>query len=519
MKTLPNRAHIIFLALLLILAVALPVSANPAFVQIDILTVNDYHGALAEAGKNPGAAKLAGWLLAEKAKNPEGTIIVSAGDMFQGSPDSNLLYGKTVVDVMNSVGFDAMALGNHEFDWGFDVLKARAKQAKFPLVAANIIDKQTGKSVDFAKPYVLIKKQNITIALVGMATPETAFKASPKLVGGLTFAEPSDVYKKLLPELKQQGADLIVALSHLGAATDKLSGALTGEAAEFIDKTVGIDALITGHTHEGLAVKAGEIPVVQARYNGRAVGKISFVYAAASKQILASSASLIELNPAKMTADPAVVAMLASAKKEIDPVKNIVLGKTAQALSHDRKQFSLLGQWSSDVLKQAVGADIAVQNGGGLRVSIPTGTVTMGQLYEVMPFDNTLVTADMTGAQIVKLLEYGIHNQKVGMLQFAGLKVKYDASMPQGKRVVEATMADGKPLVPENTYKVVTNDFMASGGDGYIMFKDAKNLTDTYLPVRDVLIGAIKKQQLVDFAGDDRLTEVWSVGKQQKPAA
>ena len=519
MKARFPRMSVFWVALLVVLAIVVPVGAAPSYVQIDILTINDFHGALAEAGKNPGAAKLAGWLSAEKAKNPQGTLILSAGDMFQGSPDSNLLYGKTVVDVMNQIGFDAMTLGNHEFDWGFDTLQARAKQAKFPFISANIIDNATGENAHFAKPYVLITKQGVVIAVVGMATPETAFKASPKLVGGFTFADPAQSFKKLLPELKQQGADIVVVLSHLGGETDKQNGALLGESAEFLANSVGIDALITGHTHEGYATKMNDVPVVQARYNGRAVGKLSLVYATASKRVLASTATLIELTPATLTADAAVAAILNTAKAEIDPVKNIALGQINRSLDHDRKQLSLLGQWSSDALKQAVGADIAFQNGGGLRVSIPAGAVTMGKLYEVMPFDNTLVTAQMTGAQVLRVLEFGIHNEKVGMLQFAGIKVKYDRSMPAGKRVVEVVMADGKPLMPSGSYKVVTNDFMASGGDGFTMFKEAKNLNDTYQPVREVLVDAIRRQQPLDFAGDDRLTEVWSIMTQQKPAA
>lgn len=518
MRKLHPRASILMLTLLLVLTIALPVGAAPSYVQLDILTVNDYHGALAEAGKNPGAAKLAGWLRAEQAKNPDGTLILSAGDMFQGSPDSNLLYGKTVVEVMNKIGFTAMTLGNHEFDWGIDTLKVRAKQARFPFVAANVIDNTTNKAADFAKPYIIIEKQGIKIAIIGLATPESAYKASPKLVSGLTFADPTATFRELLPKLKQQ-ADIIVVLSHLGGSIDQQSGALTGEAAEFLANSIGVDALITGHSHEGYAIKAQNVPVVQARYNGRAVGKVSLVYSTESKQILASSAALIELNPVMLTADAAVVKILNAAKLEIDPVKNIVLGKTDHPLSHDRKQLSLLGQWSSDVLKQTVGADIALQNGGGLRTSIPAGMVTMGQFYEVMPFDNTLVTAEMTGEQVLRVLEYGIHNEKIGMLQFAGIKVIYDASMPAGKRVVEVVMTDGHPLQLKGKYKVVTNDFMASGGDGFTMFKDAQNLTDTYQPVRDVLVDAIRKQQTLNFVGDDRLTEVWSIMRREKPAA
>lgn len=514
-----SHCSALLLTVLMLFVLSAPAGAAPSLVQIDLLTVNDYHGALAESGKNPGAAKLAALLAAEKAKNPAGTLILSAGDMFQGSPDSNLLYGKTVVDVMNQIGFDAMALGNHEFDWGIQHLKARAEQAQFPLLAANLIDNKTGKLVDFAKPYVLLSKQGVRIAVIGITTPETAFKANPKVVGGFTFADPSETVNSLVPQLQREGADLIVVLSHIGGAVDEASGALTGEAAEFLQSTTAIDALITGHSHEAIATKVADIPVVQARYNGRAVGKITLVYSMTTRSVLISFASLIESNPSALPADAKVTAIFDKSKAEIGPLKNAALGKTLRPLTHDRKQFSLLGQWTTDVMRKAAGADIAFQNGGGLRAPIYPGTITMGHLYEVLPFDNTLVTAEMTGEQILAVLEYGIRNSQIGMLQFSGIKVKYDSAMPAGKKIAEAYLTDGRALESSGVYKVVTNDFMAAGGDGYSMFKQAKNVTDTCQPVRDVLADAVRNQATINFDGDDRLTEVWSIMGQQKPAA
>lgn len=510
---------IVFRIWLILSLLLLPASAPAAaaFVEIDILSVNDYHGALAETAANPGAAKLAAWLRAEKAKNPAGTLIVSAGDMFQGSADSNLLYGRTVVDVMNAIGFDAMALGNHEFDWGLDTLAARARQARFPFLAANVIDRQANAVVASAKPYVIVTKQGVRIAIVGMATPETAYKASPKLVAGLEFADPAATFRELLPQLRRQ-ADIIIVLSHLGGAVDPRSGALSGQAADFLATGSGVDALITGHTHEGYALKAENVPVVQARHQGRAVGKISLLYSLTAKRILASTAALVELEPRTLTADAAVAKLLAAAKAEIEPVKAVALGQAARPLPHDRRQLSPLGQWSSDAIRRAAGADIALQNGGGLRRGIAAGPVTLGDLYEVMPFDNHLVTVEMTGQQVLALLEYGIRNAKIGMLQFSGVKVIFDASMPAGKRVA-AVMSDGRPLQPSAVYKVATNDFMASGGDGYTMFQDARNLTDTYLTLRDVLADAIRAQPTIDFTVDDRLTEVFSIIRRERPAA
>lgn len=157
-------------------------------------------------------------------------------------------------------------------------------------------------------------------------------------------------------------------------------------------------------------------------------------------------------------------------------------------------------------MREATHADIAFQNSGGIRTSIPAGNISMGNLYEVFPFDNTLFTIEMTGAQIMKVLEHGIPNKQVGMLQFSGLKIIYDESQPATERLT-VTLPDGSPLNLTKSYKVATNDFMVAGGDNFTMFKEGKNPTDTYIPLRDVLAVAIKTRKIIDFTLDDRLIQ------------
>jgi 5'-nucleotidase/UDP-sugar diphosphatase len=160
MRILLHRSYlmamILCISIVCMVATACAESNKAGYISIKILSVNDFHGALAETGRNPGIAKLAAFLKAESAQNSDSTIIVSAGDMFQGTPDSNLLHGRPVMNAMNESGFAAMTLGNHEFDWGQDMLKDLLSQAKFPVIAANVLDKATGKPVSFVKPYVII---------------------------------------------------------------------------------------------------------------------------------------------------------------------------------------------------------------------------------------------------------------------------------------------------------------------------------------------------------------------------
>ncbi|WP_371371474.1 bifunctional UDP-sugar hydrolase/5'-nucleotidase [Sporomusa aerivorans] len=488
-------------------------------ITLDIISVNDFHGALAEAGKNPGIAKLATLIKAEMAKNQSGTIIVSAGDMFQGNPDSNMLYGQPVVAAMNKIGFSAMTTGNHEFDWGQDVLKKLIRQAGFPVIAANILDKTTGKPVALVKPYIIIERNGLKIALIGLATPETVFKTNPKHIANCTFSDPVQTVRQLVPVLKHKGADVIIVLSHLGSSVDSTTAQITGEAAELALGITGVNAIISGHSHLQVAGSVNSIPIVQAGYNGRAIGKITLTVAKKDKRVINAKAAVIAVDSDRLAAEPEIAAIVNKVQSQVAPVKDIVLGRSVNELSHDRKTFSLLGQWVTDIMRRTANADIAFQNGGGIRTGIPPGSVTMGKLYEVLPFDNTLVTLDLTGEQILRVLEYGIYNQQIGMLQYSGLTVKFDASLPAGHKITDVTLSTGERLNLAKLYRVVTNDFMVQGGDGFTVFSQGVHITDTGIPLRDCLIDAIKATENIYVTPDNRFSESNGLGAPEKPAA
>lgn len=494
-------------------AMAREVRENKELVHLQIVSINDFHGALAESGKNPGAAKLITYIEKVRGQNPEGSILVSAGDMFQGSPDSNLLYGKTVVDVMNYAQFDAMTLGNHEFDWGIDMLKQRISQSAYPYICANVIDKRTGKLAEFVKPYSVIERKGVKVGIIGIATPETAYKTNPKMIENYTFADPVTTVKKLIPVLKRQGVQIIIALTHLGSEMDT-QGNIQGDAAQLAQEADGLDAVISGHSHQVVFGQVQNVPVVQAYYNGRAAGKIDIAFNKRTKKVETAVASVTLLSDADQLPDQHVKAIIDEAQKEIAPIKNIVVGHTLKALPHDRNEMTetVLGQWVTDTLRQSADADISFQNTGGLRTGISAGDITMGNLYEVIPFDNTLFRVDMTGAQIMQVLEYGIGNKTIGMLQYSGLKITYETIQPAGIRIAAVTTADGTLLQAGRKYKVVINDFMAAGGDGFTMFREGENLYDTNIPVRDIIAEALRKQQILDFLQDNRWRAV-SVGE------
>ncbi|MEN6347834.1 MAG: 5'-nucleotidase C-terminal domain-containing protein [Syntrophomonas sp.] len=478
--------------------------ADKGLVSLDILTINDFHGALTEEGKNPGAAKLGEWLKEKKASNPEGTLLLSAGDMSQGSIDSNLLYGKTVIEAMNQMGFDAMAVGNHEFDWGLDRLQDQASRAGFPILTANVTDKKTGRSLDGIKPWIIVEKKGVKIGVIGVTTMEITDKVSPKIISACKVVEPAGIVNQLVPELKRQGAQVIIILGHVGGYQDTENKTLTGEVTELGNAVTGVDVLIAGHTHQKMAGYINGMAVVQAYYNGRSVGRVSLQYSPQAEKVVSAIPEVIDLPTPGLAADVRIQAIIDDGQKEIGPIKNAVIGKTSGDLTHQRDKVSVLGQWVTDVMRQQTGADIAFQNGGGLRTGIPAGEITAGKIWEVIPFDNTLFQLDMKGSQILKVLQHGINNPKYQYLQYSGIKVKFDPLQPADKSIKEVTLADDSVLDPEKTYRVVTNDFMAEGGDGYSMFKEGSNIIDTHLLVRDVLIEAIQKIETIDFKGDER---------------
>ncbi len=191
--------------------------------------------------------------------------------------------------------------------------------------------------------------------------------------------------------------------------------------------------------------------------------------------------------------DPNTLSIYTKYEEELEPILGRVLGETTVELDHDRyAKPSLLGEWTCDVMREKAGTQIAMTNGGGLRTAIPAGEITAGKLYEVMPFDNTLYTMKLSGADVKANIEHGIMNENVGWIQISGVKVTYDKNAEAGSRILSMTLTDGTPVETDKYYTVVTNDFMATGGDNYD-FSNALETTDTYIPVRDAMMEEIEK--------------------------
>ena len=460
--------------------------------RVELLSFNDLHGNVEESGKNIGIAKLA-TLIKERTKlNPSANyeaIPLAAGDLYQGTAISNLTKGKPVSEFLKEIGVIASSVGNHEFDWERDLIETWAKEGEFDFLAANIIDKATGKPVTWAEPYKIVEVDGVKIGLIGATTPETAYKTKPENVADLTFEDPSISVNKYAKQLREvDKVNAVVVLSHLGATTDK-NGTPVGEAVDLAKAVTNVDAIIAAHDHKFTDVEVNGIKVIEAGYNGRALGTLTFDFDEAGKLVsLNSYVDEVYNRVNEIAADATVLEIVEKYKADLQPLLDEEVTKLDKDLDHDRNDgLTPLGIVVSEAMRKIAGADIAITNGGGIRAPLSAGMLTMGDLYTILPFDNTLYTMTLKGADVLKAIEHGIMPANMGWGQFSGIKVWYDETAEAGSRVTSIRLADGSKLDLNKEYKVVVNDFMATGGDGYD-FANATDMKDTNLVMRDEIV-------------------------------
>lgn len=470
--------------------------------EVIVLSVNDFHGNLLENNHAPGLAKLAGVLKDEQKQAPSKVILLSAGDMFQGEMESNITLGAPVIAGMNGLGFTAMCLGNHEFDWGLEELQKRSKEAYFPFLAANIVDAK-GAYLPNVKPYTIVKRNGIKVGIIGLTTPQTKVAVNPKYVEGLTFLDGVQTVNKLVPELKAKGAEVIVVLAHMGSEASA-DGSEKGEIIELAKQVTGVDLIVSAHTHRIVNTKVNGISIVQAGKYGNAYSKVKIEYDKKTKKVVAVTPEIVKVEKEKVAADMEFADYVRRIDTKVSYLKNEKVGETAVLLWHNRYGESLLGQWVTDVMRQTEQADIAVMNGGGLRNDIAKGVVTKGNLYATVPFDNTLVKARLTGREIKDLLEYGLGNNGHGLLQFSGISVIFDDNQTAGNKITQMFLPDGSPIDFDAEYTVATIEFIAEGGDGITAFKDKKVIGEGKL-LRDALQESFVVDKPLNIILDKRL--------------
>lgn len=466
-----------------------------AATTIRIITTNDFHGALearpdGNQGLRGGAAQVAAMIRQAESEcsGACASVFLDGGDEFQGTPASNLAYGRPVTELFNQLGLAASVIGNHEFDWGQDTLQARIRQAHYAMLGANI-HYADGGSVPWIRADTIIVRGGVKIGVVGVATQLTPHTTKASNVKGLRFDDPVATVNEHARSLRARGADLVIVVEHDGAFCDRASGC-RGEIIDLAQRlSEPVDAIVSGHTHSLVNTMVRGIPIVQAMSSGRAIGVIDLPVDRANRANTRASVRIVKTD--SITADAGADAILRAAAQSVASVVARPIATVAADMPRRGDQYAL-GNLIADAQRAAAHADVGVMNNGGIRTELRAGPVLYGMLFEVQPFGNMLVRLTVTGRDLHRYLE-SLVARGAPRVHVSGVVARYDLTRREGARIVSATVG-GAPLDDAREYTVAFTDFMATGGEGLELARKASSDESLGIVDLDALISFMQAQ-------------------------
>jgi 5'-nucleotidase len=526
-----------WLCLLLIVALFAQVTgAQDDSFNLTIMHTNDEHSWHAPQNDGNGGSALMAAVVKQIRAEGGNTLLLDGGDRFTGTLFHTVHKGEDAAQIMNLMGYDAMTLGNHEFDGNKDnpeILENFVNALEFPVVSANITFPAASSLAEKVKPYVVLELGEDKVAVIGLTTPETVVLSTP----GKDLVFENDLVTVTLnavDEITDQGVNKIILLTHIG-----LDAAMV-----LAPELRGIDVFVDGHSHTLLgnaytaAADRYPIPVedsegntihyVQAGEKSIYLGRLNVTFDADGVVTAASGDSI--LLSRYITPDPEMAALVAELQEPVTMLAEQPINATTDVLlvgerTVCRVEECNLGNLIADAMRAETGAQIAIMNGGGIRASIEPGDITLGEVLQVQPFGNTIATFEAKGLDIVAALENGVSQLRIeaGKViragaagrfpQVSGLRYSWDPNLEPGNRVqsVEVLAEDGsyREIDPEATYTVVTNNFVRQGGDGYSMFNDnALNPYDFGRVDYEVLVDYLAANSPITAAVEGRITIV-----------
>jgi len=475
--------------------------------KLNILYTNDLHSHLdplivpwvSTTRKVGGFANIAALVKQEKAKDPN-TLYFDAGDFFAGPYMSSLTKGEAIIDAANYLGLDAACVGNHEYDYGWQNAYKQFQLAKFPLLNGNIFVKGTDK-LHWDHPYIIKKVNGIRLGIIGLHE-KFAFEdtVAPEMITGVEVRDEKVYLRKYIKEL-QPKTDLIILLIHIGIPGTQST---TGEAdvirnhqhdIDLAKAVPGVDLMITGHPHSGTPkpiVVNGTIIVSTDAYTIE-LGKLEITYDKKLDKIVDHKNHYGYLFDDEVEDDPVMVGVINKWKKKLASITEEKVTTVTAPLTRSYGESSAMGNMTADAILAAYpDYDLAVTNSGGLREDIDTGVVTVGKLVSVFPFPNTIVQLEIKGRYLREAFEHGAGLTN-GILQVSnGVRFAYEESEPVGKRI-RTFEIKGEPLDDNKTYKVLTSNYLADGGDGFFAFGKADSYKNTGLQMLDAMIKYLKQ--------------------------
>jgi len=452
-----------------------PTSSALADDRIQLLHTDDIHGRLdadivqsataSSSFRAGGMAQLAGLVAVLRARAPERTLLLDAGDAWQGTFISNANKGEAVTKAMSLMRYDGLAVGNHDFDWGQDVLAQRAKEAAFPFLAANVIETRTGRSPPYLRPFVVKDLGIARVGIIGLTNPGSATIVKATSIAGLQFQPAAESVRSVIGEVQKQ-ADIVVVAAHIGAA----------DATQLARDVPGIDVIVAAHDHLPLqtARVEGQTTIVDAGAYTQYLGRLEIIVDRATRKmkdavrggVLTAVAASASVKP-----DPAITMIVDEHRADAEKYTLRVVGRTTEPLTNVREETGF-GNLITDAFvqygrQQGWKTDVAFYNMAGVRASFAAGQLTFGQLYEALPFSNTVVNVDLTGADLAAIIDRAVCVG--GRLHMAGVVVSFhfDGGTPN---CTKSITVGGAPLATTRTYHVATIDYLLLGGDGHTGF-------------------------------------------------
>jgi 5'-nucleotidase len=442
-------------------------------VHITLLQVNDvYRLTPADRGTRGGLARVSTLRKRIMEKSPN-TLFLLSGDTISPSVESLTYKGAQMIDAWNAIGLDYAVFGNHEFDFGPDVLKERMKESRFPWLGANVVDRRTGKTFADTPPYVIREFEGVKVGILGLVLPETKTTSRPG--PDVEFQDPCVVAKRLVPEMRSRGgASIVIGLTHLSMREDKQ----LARCADF-------DVIIGGHEHTLLESLSGRTPIFKMTSDAREMSHIQLNVYAGSGKLESIDWEAIPVT-SDVPEDPAFASVTKKYEKLLKELDERVGRTDVELEARDepsRSEETNVGDFIADAFRKVTGADVAILNGGSIRADtvIEAGELTRRDVLSILPFPNPVVKLEVTGATLRAALEHGVsrsrEDKQPGRFpQVSGLRFNFDASRPAGSRVTEVTV-NGQPLDDRKTYTLATTTFLAvEGGDDYQMLRNQRFL-------------------------------------------
>lgn len=505
------------LVLLLVFTVIPPLSAQQkrdCTVRVTLLQVNDvYQFAPVDQGAHGGIARVL-TLKKEIEKQSPHTLFLLSGDTISPSVESITYEGAQMIDAWNAAGLDYSTFGNHEFDFGPDVLRQRMKESQFKWIAANVIDKKTGKPFGDAPAFVIREFEGVKVGIFGLTLEETRVTSRPG--PDVEFLNPCETARKMVAEIHANGAKTVVALTHLTMSEDK-------EVARCAD----VDVIIGGHEHTLLESVSGGAPIFKMTADARELGQINLNISRNTGAVESIDWKVIPVTD--QTKDDPIFAAIN--RKYGTLLKELAqpVGRTAVELdargAEGRTKETNVGDFIADSFRAATAADVGLMNGGSIRADelINAGTLTKRDVLSILPFKNRVVKLELTGSLLREALEHGVarsaEDAEPGRFpQVSGLRFSFDGRRPAGSRIVNL-IVNGKPLDEKRKYTLAVSDYIGlDGGDGYAMLKNARVLIprEQGLFDSDVLRNAIVTKKIIAPKVDGRIKRL---DNNQKPPA